>query len=247
MLISPLVDEKSPSLVSPTLESSSVLSSLTTPESIGLPSPMEISFKPQNITNNQHKPLQSIAQILQQSSQFENFKNHPSIIPNKIEQKKVSQKVHQPTKKKDQKTELQQIVNDKKMYIAQGFYYQPRDKQLGGKDNREALPRHVVKVNLNLFKPHLRPSKLRIKASLYGYKRLSRHTMELDSFGEQPLTNLNGDWGAVFDSLIVKHSSHNHGQRLFLRFVLLDDSGKELCSVDSSEFETITRRGIESK
>merc|ERR1719487_522908 len=51
----------------------------------------------------------------------------------------------------------------------------------------------------------------------------------------------------AFKNLVVKHSSHNHGQKLLLRFSVMTSNGHVLQFVDSAEFETITRRGIEKQ
>lgn len=58
-----------------------------------------------------------------------------------------------------------------------------------------------------------------------------------------------GHLQVYFEGLIVNYSSHNHGQKLFLRFSLIDDSQgeeTEICFTDGATFETITKRGIES-
>lgn len=52
---------------------------------------------------------------------------------------------------------------------------------------------------------------------------------------------------AAFDNIICKFSSHNNGQKLFLRFVLCDGSKTRICFIDSEEFETITKRGIDKQ
>lgn len=54
----------------------------------------------------------------------------------------------------------------------------------------------------------------------------------------------------VFDDIIVKHSSHTNGRRLFIRFQVQETlTPQRFCldTVDCAPFETITRRGIEKQ
>jgi hypothetical protein len=146
--------------------------------------------------------------------------------------------------------------------IVQGFRVSPTAKQIGGKDNREPLPTHVISINMNYFIGKQNMSlqefaQLSIRASLVGYKKplLVKDKLVLSTLEElsmpQPLPNYvpqqQNFVRVAFKNLIVKHSSHNHGQKLLLRFSVTTPTGIPLESVDSAEFETITRRGIEKQ
>jgi hypothetical protein len=51
------------------------------------------------------------------------------------------------------------------------------------------------------------------------------------------------EYKVSFTQLLVKYSSHLNGQKLSIRFTLLDSNGKPISFIDSYEFETITKRG----
>lgn len=58
----------------------------------------------------------------------------------------------------------------------------------------------------------------------------------------------NGNWTCTFEKLILHHASHNYGQKLYLKFILIDGfTLKQYASIQTASFETITRRGKESK
>jgi hypothetical protein len=156
------------------------------------------------------------------------------------------------------------VKTGKSICIAEGFSTPPLEKVPGGKDNRKPLPRHIIAVDLTaLPTPYEFTSaashvgSLIVRASLMGYKRLSsaREEVHLTTLETIPLIkaaklamNL---YHLHFENLVVNYSSHNHGQKLFIRFSLVDatkpSEDPEICFVDSSVFETITKRGIESK
>jgi hypothetical protein len=147
--------------------------------------------------------------------------------------------------------------------IVQGFRISPASKQIGGKDNREPLPPHIISVNMNYFieKQNMTIqefSRLIVRASLVGYKKplLVKDKLILSTLEDLPMAAqmpLNYQpmqqcyAKMAFKNLVVKHSSHNHGQKLLLRFSVITTGGLVLQSVDSAEFETITRRGIEKQ
>lgn len=146
--------------------------------------------------------------------------------------------------------------------IVQGFRISPASKQIGGKDNREPLPPHIISVNMNYFveKQNMTLqefSRLIVRASLVGYKKplLVKDKLILSTLEDLPMAGqmphyqpLQANYTKLgFKNLVVKHSSHNHGQKLLLRFSVMTTNGLVLQSVDSAEFETITRRGIEKQ
>ncbi|KAL0484246.1 tgrB1 [Acrasis kona] len=151
---------------------------------------------------------------------------------------------------------------DSPLDIDEGFKQTPKLKVTGGKDNKDPLPVQTIAVNVNYFIDCLKLtaeqfSALIVRASLAGYKKPSpgKDIVVLGILEEQKMPSVlnysNKQRFVVrvsFRNLIVKHSSHNNGQKLLLRFSVIDPKeGNELKSIDSAEFETITRRGIEKQ
>jgi hypothetical protein len=144
------------------------------------------------------------------------------------------------------KKELEPVRNASVLLeLVEGFLTLPKEKVCGGKDNKEPLPLHVVRVHTDKLL-HLSGRNLTVRVSLEGYKKLSKERLSI-----APITqcNLNVTGAAVdisFDSIIIKHSSHNCGQKLLLNFSLLCDD-HVLDYIESARFETITKRGIEKQ
>eukprot|EP01027_Heterolobosea_sp_BB2_P000298 GEZU01000435.1.p1 GENE.GEZU01000435.1~~GEZU01000435.1.p1 ORF type:complete len:524 (-),score=216.05 GEZU01000435.1:1343-2893(-) len=140
--------------------------------------------------------------------------------------------------------------------ITEGFATAPLQKQPGGKDNMKKIQKHVIELNVNSLPSGHDPANLKVKASVLGYDRLSRSKMVLDecyAVNLKEVSSVGGmtkRWIAEFDKIVVKRTSHNNGGKLFLRFTLVDttnDIETKIAHVDSAEFETITKRGLEKK
>lgn len=131
--------------------------------------------------------------------------------------------------------------------IVEGFNKTQTKKQPGGRDNRHPIPKQVIELNVNGLPPYLDPASLSCCAAVYGYDRV-RKSVKLGELAEKKFEEMGNDkrWVAVFDNLIIKFSSHLNGQKLSLRFTLLDPNKKTICYIDSGEFATITKRGKES-
>lgn len=88
---------------------------------------------------------------------------------------------------------------------------------------------------------------LLIVCSLYG-KKNQNEFVELEKLEQSGLRFQNGSWSCTFEKLILHHASHNYGQKLYLKFNLIDGfTLKQYASIQTASFETITRRGKESK
>eukprot|EP01080_Neovahlkampfia_damariscottae_P001945 gene1945-1453_t len=146
------------------------------------------------------------------------------------------------------RTEIQQrTVNYIK--IIEGFNQPLRGKkQPGGKDNlKHFLPRQTIELSVDLLPKTLDPKNLSCRASVCGFDRVKRDRLILSDLDEQKFTEEN-NYKINFDELLVKYSSHLNGQKLSLRFSLVDSQTKKLLSfIDSYEFETITKRGKEKQ
>ncbi|KAL0485340.1 ankyrin repeat-containing protein with IPT/TIG domain, partial [Acrasis kona] len=136
--------------------------------------------------------------------------------------------------------------------LVEGFNTPVKEKQLGGKDNsKHALPRQVVELAYSKLPPNSDPEALTVRASVLGYDRMARTRAILGMLSEKRFIEMcdpsqqHSRWLASFDDLVVQYSSHNNGQKLSVRFQLLDANMKPVCFVDSHEFETITKRGLE--
>jgi hypothetical protein len=134
--------------------------------------------------------------------------------------------------------------------LVEGFNTIVKDKQLGGKDNsKHPLPRQVIELTYSKLPPNSDPEALTVRASVLGYDRLSRTRSILGNLSEKRFVEAGSGpmkrWLAIFDDIVIQFSSHNNGQKLAIRFQLLDANMKPVCYVDSHEFETITKRGLE--
>jgi len=135
--------------------------------------------------------------------------------------------------------------------LISGFTNDTVNKVSGGKDNREPLPRQTVRVNLRLVPKHHSTSNLLVKASIMGFNKNQEPKVVLGDVGKIYLSqNMKTQHDVVelgFDNIVVTQSSHNHGQRLFVRFSLMDISNRKdpiiIGQVDTKSFQTITRRG----
>mmetsp|Transcript_5369 Transcript_5369/g.20045 ORF Transcript_5369/g.20045 Transcript_5369/m.20045 type:complete len:442 (-) Transcript_5369:42-1367(-) len=133
--------------------------------------------------------------------------------------------------------------------LVQGFNEPVKQKVPGGKGNtKDCIPRQVVEYNADDMKG-LDPSKLSVKCEILGFDRKKNGMIPLDQVTEQPFVQTSDNrWLAIFDNCIVKFSSHLHGQKLALRFTLMDRStGDSISFVDSKTFQTITQRGKEKQ
>lgn len=130
--------------------------------------------------------------------------------------------------------------------LIEGFNSSLRGKkQPGGKDNsKHYLP--IQKVEYFPIKG-LEPNSMICKASVCGYDKVKRDKIILGELGEKKFIEENKRFIATFDNLIIKFSSHLNGQKLSLRFSLLDSNRNCISFVDSFEFETITKRGKEKQ
>jgi hypothetical protein len=144
-------------------------------------------------------------------------------------------------------SEINQIIQPSIPIIelVEGFILPPFTKQQGGKNNKTPLQTHAVLVNLT--KVSLKVDDFLVEAQLMGYDRLSKSEVFLEVLEKANLVLYNGVFGkAKFKNLVVLHSSHNNGQRLFINFQLVVKKTKEIvCSTKSADFETITKRGQE--
>jgi ankyrin repeat protein len=134
--------------------------------------------------------------------------------------------------------------------LVEGFNKPLKDKQIGGKDNiRHTIPTQVIELAVNRLPPNSDPSVLSVRACVLGYDRVSRSRVILGQISEKGFEEKgkapNSRWLCTFDDLVIQFSSHNNGQKLALRFQLLDADKRIVCHVDSYEFETITKRGLE--
>jgi ankyrin repeat protein len=134
--------------------------------------------------------------------------------------------------------------------LIEGFNKPLKDKQIGGKDNtKHCIPTQIIELCTNKLPPNSDPAVLSVRASVLGFDRVSRTKVILghisDKAFEEKGAGSNARWLSVFDDILVQFSSHNNGQKLALRFQLLDADKKPVCHVDTYEFETITKRGLE--
>jgi hypothetical protein len=134
--------------------------------------------------------------------------------------------------------------------LVEGFNKPLKEKQIGGKDNtKHCLTAQVIELTVNKLPTHSDPSVLSVRANVLGYDRVQRTKVILGFISEKQFEERGSGpmarWLCVFDDIIMQHSSHNNGQKLALRFQLLDADKRVVCHVDSYEFETITKRGLE--
>jgi len=177
------------------------------------------------------------------------------------------EETHEPKKKQDMRKRQstgpvieekipRRMSQAKLMEIVEGFFEEPKKKVLSGKTNRSPVNPHCLRVQVGyLGEEHLK--KYSMTGSIHGYHKLTKTkteslgVLQKISFSSQNESlNWRKEEGAVFvtfRSMIVKHSSHNHGQKLFIRFTLLDAEENAIDQVDTADFSTITRRGVEKQ
>jgi hypothetical protein len=132
--------------------------------------------------------------------------------------------------------------------ILEGFNNQNIKKQPGGKDNiKDVIDKQIIELNDKSLK-NIQINTLTCQASVVGYDKMKREKVILSLLSEKTFQQTNDKrWICIFDNLIVKFSSHLNGQKLLIRFTLFDSKKNILCFLDSYEFETITKRGRDSK
>lgn len=128
------------------------------------------------------------------------------------------------------------------LQIYQGFNTPLKDKVPGGKLNKEPLPTHVIGIEKCEEGVNLKD--IVMKSYVCGYDKINKQKVELEHLKTSKLESRNGQWFCVFKGLVNTHSSHNNGQKLFLKFVAFYQD-KIIGKVESYEFETITKRGME--
>lgn len=183
--------------------------------------------------------------------------NHPmSLDTPSMDVGEVSLEQEEKKLEKKKKSEMQEAINSTSsslMQIVEGFITPASQKQCGGKDNREPLAAHIIRLDTKEIPDEYKKQreKLYIRAHLIGYKKLTKEKAVLSVLQQFSLTSDKEIIELTFDHMICKHSSHNHGQKLFIKFCLVDLSDrkhpKELQSIQSAEFETITKRGVEKQ
>ncbi|KAG2393385.1 hypothetical protein C9374_006916 [Naegleria lovaniensis] len=134
--------------------------------------------------------------------------------------------------------------------LVEGFNKPVKEKQIGGRDNtRHPLPNQVVELDVSKLPPGSNPSVISVRPVVMGVDRITRKTNRLAVLNEKPFVRVSTQpmerWIVVFDDIIIQFASHNNGQKLSLKFELLDAEKKVVCSIDSYGFETITKRGLE--
>lgn len=127
--------------------------------------------------------------------------------------------------------------------LIEGFNYDDVGVQPGGKRNsaKDTLPQQVIELK-GYFK-----ESMTCKVEVLGLvKKVNR--MEVIGFLDKQTFVQTADnrYLAMFNNCCCRFSSHSYGQKLALRFTLLDED-KEICYVDSKCFQTITRRGREKQ
>jgi hypothetical protein len=127
--------------------------------------------------------------------------------------------------------------------LIEGFNYDDVGVQPGGKRNsaKDTLPQQVIELK-GYFK-----EVMSCKVEVLGLvKKVNR--MEVIGFLDKQsfVQTADNRYLAMFNNCCCRFSSHSYGQKLALRFTLLENE-KEICYVDSKCFQTITRRGREKQ
>lgn len=145
--------------------------------------------------------------------------------------------------------------NNQLMKLVEGFFQEPKEKVLSGKTNKSPVHPHRVQVNLNGINDKVED--MMVTASIHGYHKLTKtkteslgtlQTMKLSGSSDDLINREEqGKLFVTFKDMVVTKSSHNHGQKLFIRFSLINSEGKSLDHLDSADFSTITRRGVEKR
>mmetsp|Transcript_13074 Transcript_13074/g.19728 ORF Transcript_13074/g.19728 Transcript_13074/m.19728 type:complete len:334 (-) Transcript_13074:101-1102(-) len=130
------------------------------------------------------------------------------------------------------------------IHLIEGFNHGNLSVQPGGKRNssKDVLPRQVVELR-GQYNPNYKCT-----ITVLGYNKRASAMNELGIMDTQLFNRTsNGQYLAVFGNCCCRYSSHSFGQRLALRFTLIDENGNSLCHIDSKFFQTITRRGREKR
>jgi len=127
-------------------------------------------------------------------------------------------------------------------------------KYLGGKNNNQHfMPCQIIELAYDMlpdaYKEH-EGRRLTCRASVLGFDKSKRSMVVLGKvsndkhFVQDKSTNR---YFAQFDDVLVQFASHNYGQRLCLKFELLDQGYNVLSEHITKEFQTITKRGLEKE
>ncbi|EFC49553.1 ankyrin repeat domain-containing protein [Naegleria gruberi] len=136
--------------------------------------------------------------------------------------------------------------------LVEGFNKPVTEKQIGGRDNtRHPLPRQVIELDVTKLPQDSNPAVISVRPSVMGIDKSTRKNTALAVLGEKPFVKASSHpverWVAIFDDIVIQFASHNNGQKLRIKFELLDAEKRVVCSIESYGFETITKRGIEKK
>eukprot|EP00817_Percolomonadidae_sp_ATCC50343_P004943 CAMPEP_0117428598 /NCGR_PEP_ID=MMETSP0758-20121206/8268_1 /TAXON_ID=63605 /ORGANISM="Percolomonas cosmopolitus, Strain AE-1 (ATCC 50343)" /LENGTH=197 /DNA_ID=CAMNT_0005215039 /DNA_START=525 /DNA_END=1119 /DNA_ORIENTATION=- len=114
-------------------------------------------------------------------------------------------------------------VVSNKIELIEGFNTSVIQKVPGGKGNtKDCIPRQVVELKLDQF-PNVNPTSLSCTCEVLGFDRKSNSMIALGQVMTKSfIQTTDKRWLAVFDHCVVKYSSHLNGQKLALRFSLVD-------------------------
>lgn len=158
------------------------------------------------------------------------------------------------------------VVQGTVLDLVEGITTPRPEKQPGGKTNRRRVKAHILEINFSaiaITHPSVTVPQLRVKPFLMAYDRTTKRKRVIESMDpasircsdQQSFTELLVDpppepqrFRVEFRSLIVRHTSHNNGGKLFFRFVLFCAGSSTIIDhVDSQDFQTITQRGLEKR
>jgi hypothetical protein len=138
--------------------------------------------------------------------------------------------------------------------MVEGVDLDTSHKYLGGKNNTQHyMPVQTIELNWSSLPQAYHDTAthhLTCRASILGYDKQSRCMTVLGRLScDKPFVHdqKQNRWFAKFDDILVQFASHNYGQRLCLKFELIDQGQITLADIQSKEFQTITKRGLEKE
>ncbi|KAL0484234.1 mtnX [Acrasis kona] len=219
-------------------------------------SPRSNGNSPRTFFEHQLTPTSSTSTAPTLGSPVTNFNILEQLNASKRDRELIDDKCcHEARNKNDQEYENTEF-HSSMFYLSKGLTVEQTSKISGGKGNKEPVPRQSLHVNTNELlsaHPNVFIDKLYVTSTLMGHNKISQPKVIQSDMSKARVSigkrlPQSHTIELHFDNIVVTQSSHNNGQKLFIRFTLVDGENEVfLAHVDSAIFQTITRRGKQKR
>jgi hypothetical protein len=140
------------------------------------------------------------------------------------------------------------------LYMTEGIDIDETHKYLGGKNNSQHyLPLQVIELNHDALPLAIRKEGMQFltcRAMVMGFDKQSKDMKVLGELScDKPFLfdKKKGKWTVKFEDILIQFASHNYGQRLAIKFQLIEKGKLVLYEFTTKVFQTITKRGLEKE